>query len=243
MTPTKTAAGSAPFAGFPTGKVRLTPVPAPFFTDLLPSIDHLGELKVTLFAIWYLDQLEGNFRFLTRGDFSGDERFIQGLGKTLEAAEKALDDALERAVVRGTLLRAEITYDSGAVVFYFLNSARGRAAVKALTSGDWQPRPEARQPIALNLERPNIFRLYEEHIGPLTPLIAETLRDAEKTYAPEWIEDALRIAVENNVRRWRYVEAILRSWQEEGRDDPNRGDSPKDRRRYVEGKYADFIEH
>jgi hypothetical protein len=45
------------------------------------------------------------------------------------------------------------------------------------------------------------------------------------------------------VRRWRYVEAILRSWQEEGRDDPNRGDSPKDRRRYVEGKYADFIEH
>ncbi len=228
------------FAGFPTGKVRLTPIPAPFFTDLLPEIDHLGELKVTLFALWYLDQLEGNFRFLTRADFASDERFMHGMGK---AAEAALDDAIERAVIRGTLLKAEVLYDTGPMHFYFLNSAKGRAAAQALQKGDWHPLPEERQPIALNLERPNIFRLYEEHIGPLTPMIAETLREAETTYPAEWIEDALRIAVENNVRRWRYVEAILRSWQEEGRDDANRGDTQKDRRRYVEGKFADFIEH
>jgi len=36
-------------------------------------------------------------------------------------------------------------------------------------------------------ERPNIFKLYEENIGPLTPLIADALKDAEKTYPPEWV--------------------------------------------------------
>jgi DnaD/phage-associated family protein len=97
--------------------------------------------------------------------------------------------------------------------------------------------------VTLGQEQPNIFRLYEENIGPLTPMIAEALREAESTYPAQWVEEAFRIAVENNVRRWRYVEAILRSWQEEGRNDQDRRYSERDRRRYVEGQFSDFIEH
>ena len=75
-------------------------------------------------------------------------------------------------------------------------------------------------------------------------MIAEALRDAERTYPALWIEDAVRIAVENNIRNWRYVAAILNRWQAEGRDDrKDRRDSEKDRRRYIEGEFADFIEH
>ena len=33
----------SPFTGFPSGKVRFTSIPAPFFSDLLPEIDQLGE--------------------------------------------------------------------------------------------------------------------------------------------------------------------------------------------------------
>jgi DNA replication protein DnaD len=67
--------------------------------------------------------------------------------------------------------------------------------------------------------------------------------DAEETYPAQWIEDAFRLAVENNVRRWNYVQAICR-WQEGGRDDrKDRRDTEKDRRRYVEGEFSDFIEH
>jgi DNA replication protein DnaD len=65
------------------------------------------------------------------------------------------------------------------------------------------------------------------------------LKEAEQTYPTDWIEDAMRIAVENNVRRWRYVQAILRSWQEEGRDDQNRGNTEKDRQRYLKGWHLD----
>ena len=75
------------FHGFPEGKVRLTPIPAPFFSELLPEIDHLGELKVTLYAFWRLDRMEGAFRYLRQADFAGDERFMQGLGATPAEAE------------------------------------------------------------------------------------------------------------------------------------------------------------
>ncbi|MCL4560572.1 MAG: DnaD domain protein [Chloroflexi bacterium] len=231
------------FRGFPTGKVRLTPIPAPFFSELLPAIDHLGELKVILYALWFLNRKEGVFRFIRPQDFLADDTFLKGLGSTPTDAAAALEDSLQRAVTRGSLLKAEVQSEASSQVYYFLNSPRGRAAVEGLKKGAWQPDLTPVANVTLDIERPNIFRLYEEHIGPLTPMIAESLQEAEKTYPAAWIEDALRIAVENNVRRWRYVEAILHSWQEEGRDEQNRGDSQKDRRRYVEGKYADFIEH
>jgi DnaD/phage-associated family protein len=215
----------------------MTRVPDPFFQELLPEINHLGEMKVTLYAIWFLDHLEAPVRFLRYADFAGEERLVKGLGAD------GLADALERAVQRGTLLRAIVGNSTLEDAFYFLNTPRGRAAVQAIQNGAWRPNVEKHPPVTLDVERPNIFRLYEENIGPLTPMVADMLREAEQTYHFDWIEEAIRIAVQNNVRRWKYVEAILRSWQEEGRDGTNRRDTEKDRRRYIEGEFADYIEH
>ncbi len=233
----------SPFAGFPPGKTRLTPLPAAFFSELLPQIEHLGELKVTLYAFWFLDRMEGDLRFMRFTDFAADERLMEGLAKTNAKAQVVLRDALQRAAERGTLLRVAEAEGEDADALYFLNTPRGRAAVKALQNGDWSPQQITRPEVRLALERPNIFRLYEQNIGPLTPLIAETLQDAEQTYPIEWIEQAIRAAVESNVRRWRYVEAILRSRLEREHDQANRGQSQKDRRRYVQGEYGEFVEH
>jgi DNA replication protein len=225
------------FTGFPAGKIHLTPIPGPFFSELLPAIDHLGELKVTLYAFWFLDHLEAPVRYLTFRDFADDEQLVRGLG------ESSLPESLERATQRGTLLKVEVSGGGPERTLFFLNTPRGRAAVKSIQDGTWRPDLIAHPPVSLDVERPNIFRLYEENIGPLTPLVADMLREAEQTYKTEWIEEAIRIAVQNNVRRWKYVETILRSWQEEGRDGAYRRNSEKDRRRYIEGEYADFIEH
>ena len=46
------------FEGFPSN-VRQTPVPDPLFNQLLEEIQDLGELKVTLRAIWLLGQKRG----------------------------------------------------------------------------------------------------------------------------------------------------------------------------------------
>ena len=57
--------------------------------------------------------------------------------------------------------------------------------------------------------RPNIFVLYEQNIGALTPLIVEQLGDAAKEFPPQWIEYAFAEAVKQNARSWAYVKKIL----------------------------------
>jgi DNA replication protein len=233
----------ASFNGFPDGKTSLTPIPETFFSELLPEIDHLGELKLSLYVFWRLNRMEGNFRCLLHSDLESDQRLMEGLGGSRAEAEANLGDAVRRAVARGTLLEIPLVLKEEQEPVYFLNSPKGRAAVEAIRQGKWRPSTDSQVPIELSPMRPNIFRLYEDHIGPLTPLISEALNEAQELYPEDWIEDAFRIAVEYNKRSWRYIEAILRRWQEGGRDEQNRGDSQKDRRRYIEGDYADFVEH
>jgi DNA replication protein len=140
-------------------------------------------------------------------------------------------------VERGSLLKSQHEAD----VFYFLNSPRGRASAEAFAAGQWR---ESTRIMAAPLERPNIFKLYEDNIGPLTPLIADALKDAEEIYSAEWIADTIELAVKNNKRNWRYCEAILKRWKEEGRaEKQDRRDTEKDRDRYTKGEYADYVEH
>jgi DnaD/phage-associated family protein len=216
-----------PFKGF-TDSETFTQLPDTFFRQLLAQIDDLAELKVTLHILWYVQHMDGPFRALREADFHSES-----LG--LHADEVA--PAIKKAVKRGTILKAERKAD----VFYFLNSPRGRAAATAFIQG--QPDDLAELAPA-RFERPNIFRLYEENIGPLTPLIADALKDAEETYAAEWIAESIDLAVRNNKRSWRYCEAILKRWKEEGRGEKqDRRDTEKDRNKYTKGEYADYIEH
>jgi len=224
----------AKFQGFSEGKVSFTQIPGPFFSELLPNIDHLGELKVTLYALWRLDRMGGEVRYLQERDFLEDETFMSGMSSILQESESALKESLARAVQRGTLLRASVKSDVE-VVLYFFNTARGRAAVNAIQNGEWRSTDDSRLPVELGPERPSIFHLYEQNIGPMTPLLADTLQDAENSYPAEWIEEAFRIAIENNVRNWRYIEAILRRWHERGYDGrETRRDTEKSRRQYAD---------
>lgn len=231
------------FGGFP-ARVDMVRVPAPFFSELLPIIDHLGELKVTLYCLWALQHKEGDYRYLTLREFLGDEALLSGLGQPRADAEAALEDALERAAARGTLLHVSIEGAEGEEHLYFVNTERGRAAVDAIERGQWRP-GEGESPLELTVrvDRPNIFVLYEQNIGPLTPMIADALREIEAVYPQSWIEEAIRLAVTNNARSLAYFRAILERWQAEGKDSGrHRGDAEKDRRRYVDGEFADYIE-
>lgn len=230
------------FSGFPEGKLRLTQIPNLFFSDLLPIIDNMAELKVTLYAFWALTQREGQVRFLRLADFLNDSEFVKGLGPTTQIATDNLMDGIERAVARGTFLHVNIEGAEGKMEIYFLNTAKGRAAVEGITKGEWRPNPDQDEPITLLVERPNIFVLYEQNIGALTPLVADELRDAEQTYPPRWIEEAIQLAVENNVRKWRYVVSILERWRQEGKQDGiNRRDTQKELRQQVPDEYKDII--
>ncbi len=230
------------FPGFPDGKMRLTQVPNLFFSDLLPIIDNMAELKVTIYAFWALSQREGQVRYLRLADFINDTEFVKGLGPTLKLASEALLDGLERAVARGTFLHINIESADGKMDLYFLNTEKGRTAVEGITRGEWRPNPDEDEPITLLVERPNVFILYEQNIGPLTPIIADELRDAEQTYPPLWLEEAIELAVENNVRKWRYILTILERWRQEGKQDgTGRRDTQKELRQPIPDEYRDII--
>lgn len=230
------------FPGFPDGKLRVTQVPNLFFSDLMPAIDNLAEIKVTLYAFWGLSQKEGQVRYLRLADFLNDSEFMKGFGHTPTTAAEVMLDGLERAVARGTFLHVNIESADGQMDLYFLNTTKGRAAVEGITRGEWRPNPDQDDPITLLVERPNIFILYEQNIGPLTPHIADELRDAEQTYPLHWIEEAIELAVENNVRKWRYVLSILERWRQEGKHDGiSRRDTQKELRHQIPEEFKDII--
>ena len=224
------------FSGFPAGKVRSTPVPNPFFTELLPQIDHLGEMKVTLYCFWRLALKEGNIRYVRRKEMEADETLMASLAEHKRDRVPALVDALERAVARGTLLHIEIESASGVEDLYFVNTPKGRAAVEGITKGEWRPTLNDETPVEVLVDRPNVFTLYEQNIGPLTPMIADELRDIESEYPPEWIEEAILTAVKNNARALQYIIRVLESWKTQGKDNrgKHRRSSEKDRNRYLD---------
>ncbi|MBL8147347.1 MAG: DnaD domain protein [Anaerolineae bacterium] len=238
----------ARFTGFRATSSRMFSLPAAFVDDLLPLVDHLGELQVTLFCMYAVQQREGQFRYLLRADMANSSALLAALAAACPTLppQEALDDALDRAIGRGSLLVAQVATaeDGEAVTLYFVNGPAGRTAIEQIARGGWRPGDDGR-PVDILPERPTIYRLYEENIGPLTPMIAESLKDAELEYSAVWVADAIRIAVEQNARSWRYVQSVLERWRKEGRTphETAPGSDEQDGQRFVRGKYAGFIEH
>jgi DNA replication protein len=226
------------FPGFLEDNPSQISIPEQFFRQVLLEIKDRHELTLILYIFWRLDRMEGSFHYLRYRDLLDDSQLLQSFGNDPSHSRDVLDKALRKAVNRGTLLQAVLAQEKVKDSLICLNSPKGQAAVEAIKRGEWRMSDDIRAPIELYSEHPNIFQLYEANIGPLTPLIADALRDAEKSYHANWIEDAFRIAVERNRRSWKYIEAILRRWQEGGRDDrkeqQDRRDTEEARRRYGE---------
>jgi DNA replication protein len=247
------------FAGFPSGKNPYVPVPEVFFTVLLPEIEDVAELKVSLHLFWLLAQKKGDPRCVSDRELLADMVLLRSLKRKGDPrpVEERLRHGLEQAVARGSILRiylkllSEASDEEELVGWYFFNTARSRKIVNELQGGELVPASllaaqddepgeqtqayknsgsvepagragglrgyERASQVQVQIERPNIFILYEQNIGLLSPLIADELRDAADSYPAEWIETAFREAVLHNKRKWSYIRAILRRWETEGR--------------------------
>jgi len=240
------------FVGFPDVKMKLVKIPDFFFTDLLWQIDDLAELKLTLHCFWLLNEQESQLKYLRGADLRLDEVLLRSLNldNDLRTPQQALTDALERATARGTLLKLEIeTGETEKVVddWYFINTVKGRQTLALARQGKLDElRSVLPDEARLKVERPNIFTLYEQNIGLLTPLIADQLRDMEKSYPPDWIDEAFTIAVAGNKRALRYIQAILKRWEAEGKDERTHETRGRDseaalRQKYIPDEYSDVI--
>lgn len=219
--------GAAPrnFAGFPSG-ARATAVPSVFFSELLPLIDDEDELRVTLYVIYALGRRKGYPRFVTQAELQAESPLYATLGDGDEAAAR-MSRGLAAAVERGSLLRLGVEQEGRTETLYFLNSPSDRRAVEQIRDGLidlGRALPPAREAAAPR--KGSVYQLYEENIGPLSPLVAEELKEAEELYPREWLEEAMREAALLNKRSWRYVAAILQRWATEGRTREKAGRDP-----------------
>ncbi len=131
------------FAGFPTGKNPYVPIPEIFFSHILPDIEDVTELKVTLHLFWRLANRQGNQRFISDRELRADRLLLQGLQRRGDprSAEDLLRQGLEKAVARGTLLVVSMHVTDGGqgngmLNWYFFNTPRSRKIVLELQGGE-----------------------------------------------------------------------------------------------------------
>jgi len=233
------------FQGFP-ARMDFTSIPNVFFSSLLPRITDMAELKTTLHVMAALYRKKGHPRYVSYGELLGNAGLMDSLKEVEGKLEEILRNALKMAAERGTLIHLALDKGGNSEDVYFLNDKSSRQAVSKIKSGELilTGLKFTEQAYVEPEEQPNIFKLYEDNIGMLDPMIAEQLRDAEKQYPPDWIRDAIKEAVNQSIHKWSYISAILARWATEGRSDGTyQRDSKKtDPDRFIKGKYGHMVQ-
>lgn len=197
-------------------------IPHAFLAETVVDISSMAELQVSLAMFRLMAQLEGEETPIAERAILRDETLRRALRRDGIASDpdSRIMQGLELAVGRGTLLRFVAEGSTQRSYWYYLNTAVNRATIGAMERGAVPPPAiiwEGKTQPAVSIEPSNAFQLYEQNIGPLTPLIADQISRAVEDYPGDWIEDAIGEAVNYNRRSWRYVLRILENWQAMGR--------------------------
>jgi DNA replication protein len=223
------------FRGFP-GIAQATAIPNVFFAAILPRLQEPCELLAFLWVSRLTQAQRGEIRFANADQVWSTEGAPASFDR-LAGGRPGLERGLVACARVGALLSLRLAGPGGEETVYFVNNPASRRAVGRARAGELRLKPETIAVAPPAEDRPGIFRLYEENVGTITPLVGERLLEAVELYPHEWIADAFRTAAEMNVRNWKYIERILNRWSEEGRGDEGaEGDSFEDRkRRYLGG--------
>ena len=193
-------------------KTEFISLPDSFFTQAMPKIQDMAELKIVLYVAYLIMRKQERPYFVTYKELLSHELMAKMGAETLR---RALDSAVEH----GALLQSTANINGVSEDVYSLTA-------------------DSRQ-----LSDINIFALYEQNIGIITPMIAEELKEAGKIYPPQWIEEAFKEAVTLNKRSWKYIARILERWASEGKDSGEyRRDIKKDGPdKYIKGRYGHLV--
>ena len=231
------------FKGFP-ARMDFTSIPNLFFSSLLPQIDDMAELKTTLNIMATLYRKRGYPRFVTYNELLGKASLMNSLKGMDKPPDEVLRGALEMAARRGTVIHVALDRDGVPEDIYFLNTDSDRQIAGKVQNGELKLSglKAKKQTYVETEEQPDIFTLYEQNIGMLTPMIAEELREAEKLYPEAWLRDAIKEAVALNKRNIRYIVRILERWSAEGKfDGTYRRYSKTDPDKYIKGRYGHIV--
>jgi DnaD/phage-associated family protein len=199
-------------------KTDFISLPDSFFTQAVPKIQDLAELKIVLYVAYLILRKQDH----PHPDVIGvtyKELKAESCRLSAELDEETLRQALDSAVAHGILLHATLNINGVIEDAYSLTD-------------------DSRQPPAVN-----IFALYEQNIGIIQSTIVEELKEAEKLYPPQWIEEAFKEAAMLNKRSWKYIARILERWASEGKDsgEYKRDIKKDDPDKYIKGRYGHMV--
>lgn len=203
---------------------RPVSVPYDFLHDVVIDITSAEEMQVTLAVFRLAAELEGDETPLAERAILNDRPLREAMRKSgiMNDPDERIMTGLDLAVGRGTVLRFMVRRGRKESFWYYLNTPVNRHTIAAMERGALAPPAvvwEGDSKPSVAADPPNAFRLYEQNIGPLTPLIADQITQAITDYPPDWIEDAIGEAVAYNRRSWRYIVRILENWKATGRRD------------------------
>lgn len=200
------------------------PVPLAFLTEVLPSIGTLEELQVTIALLRLVPESGGYGSPIDARSWLRDPilRASLKVAGSPREPDRRIRQGLDLATARGTLLAFSARSGRSVREWFYVNTPENRSSLALMAEGALPP-PRATwvddDAPRIVVERPNAFRMYEQNIGPLTPIIADQISGAIARYPEDWLEDAIGEAVTYNKRSWRYVERVLQNWTERGRSE------------------------
>lgn len=227
------------FGGFLVASDPTVGIPIAFLLDVLPQLQDPSEIHVTLAVFRLAHSAGGIEQPVAEQSIRGDRavRAALRVAGSPREPDPRIDTALELATARATLLQFASDSEGTRQIWYYVNTPANQALVAAMARGAVSPPPAVwtgETVPRIVPERPNVFRLYEQNIGMLTPLLADHVIDALERFPSAWIEDAILEAVSYNKRSWRYIQRILEQWEARGRapDGDQDGSNETNRRRY-----------
>jgi len=182
----------------------VTSVPNAVLESLLNPDADVHQITFALRTLWWMERSTTFPKSVTVADLRTDRALITCLGSNFNTVMDATcgHGMFLRSGMGGTerlLLNTVSAARSGGVV----DERRGES-----TDG-WDS-------VASSPGPADAFRAYEQNIGPLTPMIRESIGQSLQDFTDAQITQAIRIAVENDARSWAFVKAVLRKWNSEG---------------------------
>lgn len=195
------------FKGF-NKNVQYVPVPAPVFDSILEEITNISELKLMLRIIWLIQIYNRKPPLITEAEIISDKIVSKTIGPP-NVIQELISTLESHGIISSSIKKT----DHLKVIFLNSEKIRNQIMKSDILLQENQP-----DPWNGNSDIPNIYLIYEQNIGIITPHIAELLKESENLYPIDWIEDAIKQASVQNKRSWAYVSSILNRWEIEGKD-------------------------
>lgn len=171
---------------------------------LLPSVDDMCWLLHTNFS----DMLADLLNLQSKG-------LIDQTDDTKEWVVVNWTKRQKREVTPGAIRMRRHREHKAEVLREMLDSDASQVTSQNVTNVTLQT-PQLSASASTSLININAFKLYEDEIGEITPSAAYRVSDAVDEFGEEWVIEAIRVAADNNARKWSYVEAVLKRWKVEG---------------------------